>query len=165
MKRRLRSNLEPGSPHAAERREHDAAGAAQPLLKQLARSLRVDAITVTGRTPHANRAAAGARDSDLLRPLSRPFSDARRESNRWGEFSGPVLVFEHGTAALAAIRAAHVKPGHALIVRGMGHRRIPRMAEPAAMVVFALDGAGLEQDAACVTDGQLSGLLIQQRNP
>jgi len=32
------------------------------------------------------------------------------------------------------------------------------MAGPASMVVFALDGAGLTQDVAFVTDGQLSGL-------
>jgi dihydroxy-acid dehydratase len=45
-----------------------------------------------------------------------------------------------------------------LVVRGMGPKGGPGMAGPASMVVFALDGAGLQQEVAFVTDGQLSGL-------
>jgi dihydroxy-acid dehydratase len=66
--------------------------------------------------------------------------------------------FEDGSAAIAAIRAGHVKPEHVLIVRGMGPNGGPGMAGAASMVVFSRSGAGLEQDVACVTDGQLSSL-------
>ena len=51
-----------------------------------------------------------------------------------------------------------MKPGHVLVVRGMGPKGGPGMAGPASMVVFALDSAGLQNEVAFVTDGQLSGL-------
>jgi dihydroxy-acid dehydratase len=51
-----------------------------------------------------------------------------------------------------------VKPGHVLVVRGMGPKGGPGMAGPASMVVFALYAKDLQNDVAFVSDGQLSGL-------
>src|SRR5690606_770571 len=48
--------------------------------------------------------------------------------------------------------------GHVLVVRGMGPKGGPGMGGSASMVVFALDAAGLQNEVALVTDGQLSGL-------
>jgi len=59
---------------------------------------------------------------------------------------------------MAAIARGEVKPGHVLIVRGMGPKGGPGMAGPASGVVFALDAAGLQNQVAFVSDGQLSGL-------
>ena len=43
----------------------------------------------------------------------------------------------------------------------MGLKGGPGMAGPASMVVFALDSAGLRDEVAFVTDGQLSGLCLK----
>jgi dihydroxy-acid dehydratase len=170
------SAVRPNGPDSIE--AFEAAGAAQALLKQLAPLLQLDAMTVTGRTLRANLAAAVVRDPEVIRPLSRPFSDkppitilrgslapesavvklGLRGPDRRTKFSGPALVFEDGSAAIDAIRAGRIKAGQVLVVRGMGLKGGPGMAGPASMVVFALDGAGLQQDVAFVTDGQLSGL-------
>ena len=60
--------------------------------------------------------------------------------------------------AMAAISRGEVKSGHVLVVRGMGPKGGPGMAGPASAVVFALDAAGLQNEVAFVSDGQLSGL-------
>jgi dihydroxy-acid dehydratase len=170
------SAVRPNGPDSIE--AFEAAGAAQALLKQLAPLLQLDAMTVTGRTLRENLGSAIVRDPEVIRPLSRPFSDkppiailrgslapesaivklGLRGPDRRAEFSGPAVVFEDGSTAIEAIGAGHVKPGHVLVVRGMGPKGGPGMAGPASMVVFALDGAGLQHDVAFVTDGQLSGL-------
>ena len=59
---------------------------------------------------------------------------------------------------MTAIQDGTCKPGHVLVVRGMGPKGGPGMAGPASMVVFAIDAAGLANEVAFVTDGQLSGL-------
>jgi dihydroxy-acid dehydratase len=45
-----------------------------------------------------------------------------------------------------------------LVLRGCGPKGGPAMAGSASRVVFAIYAAGLENDVAFVTDGQLSGL-------
>jgi dihydroxy-acid dehydratase len=45
-----------------------------------------------------------------------------------------------------------------VVLRGMGVKGGPGMAMASALV-FALDGAGLSEQVAVVTDGQLSGLV------
>jgi dihydroxy-acid dehydratase len=135
-------------------------------------------MTVTGRTLRENLTDTVVRDPEVIRPLSRPCSDkpsivilrgslapesavvklGLRGPERRAKQSGPAIVFENGSAAIEAIRAGRIKPGHVLVVRGMGLKGGPGMAGPASMVVFALDGAGLTQEVAFVTDGQLSGL-------
>jgi dihydroxy-acid dehydratase len=170
------SAVRPNGPDSIE--AFEAAGAAQALLKQLAPLLQLDAMTVTGGTLRENLATAVVRDPEVIRPLSRPFSDkppitilsgslapesavvklGLRGPDRKAQFSGPAVVFEDGLVAIDAIRAGRIKAGQVLVVRGMGPKGGPGMAGPASMVVFALDGAGLQQDVAFVTDGQLSGL-------
>jgi dihydroxy-acid dehydratase len=43
----------------------------------------------------------------------------------------------------------------------MGPKGGPGMAGPASRVVFAVDSAGLSDEVAVVTDGQLSGLCLK----
>ena len=69
-----------------------------------------------------------------------------------------AVVYESGPDAIAGIAKGDVKPGHVLVVRGMGPKGGPGMAGPASRVVFAVDAAGLSNEVAVVTDGQLSGL-------
>jgi dihydroxy-acid dehydratase len=156
----------------------EAAGGANALLKQLAPLLDLNALTVTGRNLSENIAATVVRDPDVIRPLDRAYSDKQpitilhgslapesaivklglRGAGRQASFSGPAIVFDTGQAAMAAISRGEVKSGHVLVVRGMGLKGGPGMAGPASAVVFALDAAGLQNEVAFVSDGQLSGL-------
>jgi dihydroxy-acid dehydratase len=51
-----------------------------------------------------------------------------------------------------------VHAGEALVLTGLGLRGAPGMGFTSAFV-FALDGAGLSDKVAVITDGQLSGLV------
>jgi dihydroxy-acid dehydratase len=73
-------------------------------------------------------------------------------------FRGPARIFHSRDEALAAINAAQVKAGEVVVLRGLGVIGGPGMAMTSA-VVFALDGAGLIDDVAVITEGQLSGLV------
>jgi dihydroxy-acid dehydratase len=134
--------------------------------------------TVTGITVAENLATAVVKDPEVIRPLDRAYSNQQpitvlhgslapesaivklglRGTARPARFSGPAIVFDNGPAAMAAIAAGEVKPGHVLVVRGMGPKGGPGMAGPASAVVFAIDAAGLQNEVAFVSDGQLSGL-------
>jgi dihydroxy-acid dehydratase len=158
--------------------EFEAAGGAQAILKQLESLLDRQALTVTGRTVGENLASAVVHDDEVIRPIDRAFSNKAsitilhgslapesaivklglRGPDRKSEFSGPAIVYENGDVAIRAIARGEVKAGQVLVVRGMGPKGGPGMAGPASMVVFALDAAGLQNEVAFVTDGQLSGL-------
>jgi dihydroxy-acid dehydratase len=156
----------------------DAAGGARGILKQLESLLDLDVLTVTGRTLRENLEGFEVRNDAVIRPISRPFSAkppivvlrgtlapesaivklGLRDPGRKAAFTGPAIVFDDGFEAIRAIRAGAVKPGQALVVRGMGPKGGPGMAGPASMVVFALYAANLQNEVAFVSDGQLSGL-------
>ena len=156
----------------------EAAGGALALMKQLEPLLDGQAMTVTGRTVTQNLTAATVSDPEVIRPISRPFSVKPpivilrgslapesaivklgvRNGNRRAQFSGAAIVYDDGAEAMRAIETGKVKPGHVLVVRGMGPKGGPGMAGPASMVVFALDSSGLQNEVAFVSDGQLSGL-------
>ena len=156
----------------------EAAGGARALLKQLEPLLDTGALTVTGKTLAENLAGVSVRDPEVIRPLDRPFSDkppivilkgslapesavvklGLRDPARKDKFRGKAIVYDDGFEAIAAVKRGDVKPGHVLVVRGMGPKGGPGMAGPASMVVFALYSADLQNDVAFVSDGQLSGL-------
>jgi dihydroxy-acid dehydratase len=159
----------------------EAAGGGRALMKQLESRLDLDALTVTGRTVRENLHDVVVSDEDVIRPLERPFSDKPpivvlhgslapesaivklgvRGPGRKTRFEGTAAVYENGLAAIEGIEKGDVRPGHALVVRGMGPKGGPGMAGPASRVVFALDAAGLTDEVAFVSDGQLSGLCLK----
>jgi len=159
----------------------EAAGGAKALLKQLEPLIDLNAMTITGRTVRENIADADVFDEDVIRPLDRPFSDKPpivvlhgtlapesaivklgvRGPNRATQFTGKAAVYENGPDAIEAIQRGDVKAGHVLVVRGMGPKGGPGMAGPASRVVFAIDSAGLSDEVAFVSDGQLSGLCLK----
>jgi dihydroxy-acid dehydratase len=159
----------------------EAAGGGRALMKQLESLLDLDALTVTGRTVRDNLADVVVSDEDVIRPIERPFADKPpivvlhgslapesaivklgvRGPDRKTRFAGAAIVYENGLAAIAGIEKGEVAPGHVLVVRGMGPKGGPGMAGPASRVVFALDAAGLTDEVAFVSDGQLSGLCLK----
>jgi dihydroxy-acid dehydratase len=156
----------------------EAAGGARALLKQLQPLLDTAALTCTGKTVAENLAGVTVHDEEVIRPTSRPFSREApitilrgslapesaicklglRGPDRISRFDGPAVVFDDGPDAIAAVQRGEVKPGHVLVVRGMGPKGGPGMAGPASMVVFAVDSSGLQNQIAFISDGQLSGL-------
>jgi dihydroxy-acid dehydratase len=156
----------------------EAAGGAQALLKQLEPLLDTTAITVTGRTIGETLAAVSVANADVIRPLSRPFSRGAsivvlhgslapesaivkpglRAPGQPLRFSGTAVVYDDVPGAIAGVQRGDLKPGDVLVLRGCGPKGGPAMAGSASRVVFAIYAAGLENDVAFVSDGQLSGL-------
>ena len=158
----------------------EAAGGARAVLKQLRPLLDTSVLTVTGRTLAAELDDAVVQDAQTIRPMDQPFAKrpaivvlrgsmcpdsgivksgiAERKVRR---FTGPAICFDTSDAALAAINAGEIKPGHVVVMRGAGARGGPAMGGGASRVVFGLDGAGLGDQVALLTDGHLSGLVCK----
>lgn len=76
-------------------------------------------------------------------------------------FTGPAICFWTSDEAIAALKDGRVRPGHVLVMRGAGVCGGPAMGGGASRVVFAVDGAGLGDQVAILTDGHLSGLVCK----
>jgi len=156
----------------------EAAGGAQALLKQLESVLDDRALTVTGRTMSENLAKVSIANADVIRPMTRPFSPGAsivvlhgslapdsaivkpglRVPGQPLRFTGTAVVYDDVPGAIAGVQKGELKPGGVLVLRGCGPKGGPAMAGSASRVVFAIYAAGLENDVAFVSDGQLSGL-------
>jgi dihydroxy-acid dehydratase len=156
----------------------EAAGAARGLLKQLEPLLDLDALTVTGRTLRDSLDGVIVQNADVIRPLDYPFSQhasivvlrgslapesaivrpGLQRPGQDGHFEGRAMVYDDVPEAIAGVQKGDVKPGHVLVLRGCGPKGGPAMAGSASRVVFAIYAAGLENEVAFVSDGQLSGL-------
>jgi len=157
--------------------ELEAAGGARAILSQLSSILDLDQQSVSGRALGDELGDGSIRDDDVVRPMDNPL--ARHPAivvvrgslapdggivkrtiadDAIHHFRGPAKVCHTREEAVAAIRAGEVSEGHVLVVSGLGPIGSPGMGLTSA-VVFALDGAGLGEQVAVVTDGQLSGLV------
>jgi len=155
----------------------EAAGGAQAVLKRLERFLDVSVRTVSGRTLGELLAGVTVADERVIRTVDRPLSTRPSivivrgsllpgggivrlggEGERMMRFRGPANIFHSREEALAAIQEGRVKPGDVVVLRGLGVVGGPGMAMTSS-VVFALDGAGLINQVAMITEGQLSGLV------
>lgn len=160
--------------------EFEAAGGARALLKQLAPLLDTAALTVTGGTLADNLRDVTVADDEVIRPLERPIAPrpaivllrgnlapeaaliktgiAERKARR---FCGPAICFSTSDAALAALNNGEIHPGQVIVMRGAGVCGGPAMGGGASRVVFGIDGAGLGDQVAMLTDGHLSGLVCK----
>jgi dihydroxy-acid dehydratase len=155
----------------------ERAGGARAVLKRLEPLLDRDALTVTGRTIAEELADVTIADDTVIRTLENPVSTRPSivivrgsllpgggivrlggSGERKLAHRGPANIFHSREEALAAIKDRRVKPGDVVILRGLGVIGGPGMAMTSA-VVFSLDGAGLIDDVAMITEGQLSGLV------
>jgi len=157
--------------------ELDAAGGARGVMKRLQSLLDLNARSVTGGTIGEALVHAPEPDGKVIRTLDAPLS--RRASinivrgnllpgggivrlggvgERKLKFAGAAKIYHSRDEALAAIDAGEVVKGDVVILRGLGVVGGPGMALTSA-VVFALDGSGLIDDVAVITEGQLSGLV------
>ena len=157
--------------------EFEDAGGALAVLKQLGDALAGEAVTVTGETTGDRVARAVVKDERIIRPLSDPRAGHPTvvvvrgslapdtaivklsvTEDRPPTFEGTARVFDDALSAIAAIEGGVVRPGDVLVLRGVGPVGTPGMGM-ASQTVFALNGAGLTEQVAVVTDGQLSGLV------
>ena len=160
--------------------EFEAAGGARALLKQLLPLLHPEAMTVTGRKMVDNVHDVPVADPEVIRTIDRPVAPrpaivlmrgslapegglikpgiVERKVRR---FTGPALCFDAADAAVAAIKDKAIAPGSVIVMRGAGACGGPAMGGGASRVVFAIDGAGLGEQVAMLTDGHLSGLVCK----
>jgi dihydroxy-acid dehydratase len=171
----LLAAIRPNGPGLIE--ELEAAGGARAVMKQLESELALDAMTVTGQSVGEVLTDVRVANTTTIRSLADPLS--RRPSlvvvrgnllpgggivrqggtgERMSRFRGPANIFHSRDEALEAIKQGRVHAGEVLVLRGLGVIGGPGMAMTSA-VVFALDGAGLINEVACITEGQLSGLV------
>lgn len=158
----------------------EAAGGCRAVMKQLQPLLDADALTVTGRTVRENLGGVVVADPTVIRPLNDPV--ARRPAitmlrgslapdygivktgvieRKFRRFSGPAICFSAADDAIGALKRGDIKPGHVVVMRGAGVCGGPGMGGGSSKVVFAIDGAGLGEEVAMLTDGHLSGLVCK----
>jgi len=69
---------------------------------------------------------------------------------------GPARVFDREEDAFAAVKAAKIKPNDVIVIRWEGPKGGPGMREM-LHVTGAIQGAGLGDSVALMTDGRFSG--------
>jgi dihydroxy-acid dehydratase len=141
---------------------------------QEAGHLHEDAVNVTGRTigEHA-RSAQETEGQDVVRALDDPIKPngglailrgnvapegcvVKLAGHERRRHSGPARVFEGEEAAMAAVTEGTINAGDVVVIRNEGPAGGPGMREMLA-VTAAINGAGLGEDVALITDGRFSG--------
>jgi dihydroxy-acid dehydratase len=170
----LLADLKPGGRFVAT--DLYRAGGVPLVISRLAEAglLYGEADTVTGQT--LGEIAAGAEEADgqrVVRSLEDPikpnggFAILRGNLAPEGcvvklaghdrlEHRGPARVFESEEAAFAAVKARSVEPGQVVVIRNEGPAGGPGMREM-LQVTAALQGEGLGDSVALLTDGRFSG--------
>ncbi len=152
-------------------------GGIQPLMKRLlgAGLLHGDCMTVTGKTIAENLAnvADYPGDQKIIRPFENPVKKdshlvvlrgnlapegavAKITGHEGLKFSGTARVFHGEEAAMAAIMDGTVVKGDVVVVRYEGPKGGPGMREMLSPT-SAINGRGLSNDVALITDGRFSG--------
>lgn len=152
-------------------------GGITPLLKMLLRAglLHGDCLTVTGKTVKENLRNAGTypKGQDIVHSLKKPIKDnshivilrgnlapegavAKISGQEGHSFTGKAIVFDSEESCLKAILSGRVKAGRVIVIRYEGPRGGPGMREMLAPT-SAVQGKGLGDHVALITDGRFSG--------
>jgi dihydroxy-acid dehydratase len=170
--------VRPVGEHSIE--EFEAAGGCRAVLKQLEHLLDRDALTVTGHSMGENLLNVHVADEEIIRPAARPIAAKPAivlvrgslapeagivkvgiDPDKKRSFSGKAICYSTSDEAIAALQRGEIKAGHVVVMRGAGLCGGPGMGGGASRVVFAIDGAGLGDQVALLTDGHLSGLVCK----
>ena len=170
----LLCDLTPGGKYNAKNL-FDAGGIAL-VLKRLDElgTLDRDCITVTGDTIGAVADSANETPGQVVvRPTSDPIKPnggvailrgnlapegcvVKLAGHDRRKHSGPARVFETEPAAMEAATTGQLNPGDVVVIRNEGPVGGPGMREMLA-VTAAINGAGLGDEVALITDGRFSG--------
>jgi len=177
----LIANLQPHGPYAMAALH--AIGGVPVVMKELLRHglLHGDVVTVTSQTLAENLAGAPTLDAlgrqDVVFPVARPIAAPNNHISvltgnlapescvlklsgktlENGVFRGSARVFDSEAATMAAIRAGKIRPRQVVVVRNVGPVGGPGMPEM-VMLTIQLQGRGLGEDVALITDGRFSGV-------
>lgn len=154
-----------------------AAGGVTAVMNELAKAdlLKLDTMTVTGKTQGENIEGHPVLDYTVIRPLDDPYSKTGGIAVLKGNLaldgsvvkrsavapemlvhSGPAKVFDSEDDAIAAIYAGKIEPGDVVVIRYEGPKGGPGMREMLSPT-SAICGMGLDKEVALITDGRFSG--------
>ena len=170
----LLADLKPGGRFVAT--DLYRAGGVRLVAKRLfdAGLLHEEALTVTGRTIGEEAAEAEETDGqEVVRPLSDPLKPnggfailrgnlapegcvVKLSGHGRREHRGPARVFESEEEAFAAVKERAIKENEVVVIRNEGPVGGPGMREMLS-VTAALQGEGLGDSVALLTDGRFSG--------
>ena len=177
----LLANLQPHGPYAMT--SLHALGGVPIVMKELLRNglLHGDVMTVTGKTLAENLERVPTLEQigrqDIVFPVAKPLAPPNNHISvltgnlapescllklggktlEKGQFRGTARVFESEAEAMAAIRAGEIVAGTVVVVRNVGPVGGPGMPEM-VMLTIQLQGRGLGEDVALITDGRFSGV-------
>ncbi|MFC1997961.1 dihydroxy-acid dehydratase, partial [Chloroflexota bacterium] len=151
------------------------AGGIPAILNEIADSLHLDRLTVSGKTLGESITGITIQDPDVVRSLENPHSPKGGLSILFGNLApegavvktggvapfmrshtGPARIFESQEATMAAILNQEIKSGDVIVTRYEGPRGGPGMQEMLSPT-SALMGMGLVDEVALITDGRFSG--------
>jgi len=170
-------NLRPGGPYHMI--DLDRAGGIPAILARLKSKLKLDAMTVTGRTlgqeiadfvpvnPEANAKVVATLKSPvhpeggiaILKGSLAPEGAVVKQtavSRSMLRHTGPAVIYNSEEESMAGIVNGQVKAGDVVIIRYEGPKGGPGMRETLAPT-SAIAGAGLSESVALITDGRFSG--------
>ncbi len=167
--------ISPAGPHHME--DLYRAGGISAVLAELSKRdlLDLGVITASGRTLGENIAKAEVLNTEVIRPISDPFSETGGLAILFGNLapegavikasavpepmlkhSGRARVFDSEDEATAEILGGGIREGEVVVIRYEGPKGGPGMREMLTPT-SALAGLGLIDTVALITDGRFSG--------
>jgi len=153
----------------------DRAGSIQAVMKELRKWLKLNCLTVTGKTVGQNINPVRVLDKDVIRPPGKAYSPTGSLAILFGNLApdgavvkksavspemmvheGRARVFDSEQAATQAITGGRIKPGDVVVIRYEGPKGGPGMREMLTPTSI-LAGMGLDTQVALITDGRFSG--------
>lgn len=153
------------------------AGGVYAVMNELTKLnlLNTDLITATGKTVAENIEGCEIKDTDIIRPVTNPYSTTGGIAVLKGNLApdgcvvkrsavapemlqhkGSARVFDYEEDAIEAIHAGNIKPGDVVVIRYEGPKGGPGMREM-LNPTSAIMGSGLGHCVALITDGRFSG--------
>lgn len=153
------------------------AGGVYAVMNELTKLnlLNTDLITATGKTVAENIEGCEIKDTDIIRPITNPYSTTGGIAVLKGnlapdgcvvkrsavapemlQHNGSARVFDCEEDAIEAIHAGNIKPGDVVVIRYEGPKGGPGMREM-LNPTSAIMGSGLGHCVALITDGRFSG--------
>jgi dihydroxy-acid dehydratase len=166
-------NLVPTGPFDVE--DLDNAGGVQAVMKEMRGMLRLDALTVAGKSVAENIAEVRVLNREVIRPLDDPVHVGGGIAILTGNLApkgavvktvavspkmlrhvGPARVFDSERESVEAMRKKLIRAGDVVVIRyegPVGGPGMPEMLVPTATI----SGMGLSESVALITDGRFSG--------